>query len=77
VKSSIGTTTPDTDADRDVDGIPDQAERDFAEDGQSTPTPTGRTPRPARGSTPDGAPDDGGLESTRPPHGDVVPPPSN
>jgi len=76
MKSSIGTTTPDTDADRDVDGIPDQAERDFAEDGKTSPAAR-RREAPSKPAGTDDAPDDGGLESTRSPHGDVVPPPSN
>lgn len=74
MKSSIGTTTPDTDADRDVDGVPDQAERDFAEDGR--PASSRRTP-PSERDVPEDAPDDGGLESSRPQHGDVVPPAPN
>ena len=74
MKSSIGTTTPDSDTDRDVDGVPDQAERDFAEDGQ--PASSQRAPTPGRGA-PEDAPDDGVLESSRPQHGDVVPPAPN
>ncbi|ARN21003.1 hypothetical protein [Piscinibacter gummiphilus] len=74
MKSSIGTTTPDTEADRDADGVPDQAERDFAEDGR--PAASRPVPPPKHGE-PANAPDDGGLESSRPQHGAVLPPAPN
>jgi hypothetical protein len=55
--------------------VPDPSERDFAKDGEaSRPEPGTRQPRHPE---PPASDDDAGLESTRPPHGDVVPPPSN
>jgi len=70
-----GTEIPGMKEDRDGDGIPDAAERDFARDGEAARSGDARGAR--RNTSPPPAPDDGGLESTRAPRGDVVPPPSN
>lgn len=70
-----GTDIPGMDEDVDRDGIPDAAERDFARDGETTRSTDPRTDRRTHPAAP--KPDDGGLESTRTPRGDVVPPPSN
>lgn len=70
-----GTEIPGMKEDRDGDGIPDAAERDFARDGETARSDA--SPAERRRPSPTPMPDDGGLESTRSPRGDVVPPPSN
>ena len=80
MRSSIGSETPESRQDRDRDGAPDQSEADFARDGEvarpTPPRPTGAEAGPPAGAPP-GKTDDDGLESTRPPHGNVLPPPPN
>ena len=74
MKSSIGSNNPEDTADTDHNGVPDRAEKAFAEDGRpaSEPAPADtRAPRPAHDQ------DDGGLESARPTRGAVRPPHSN
>lgn len=71
MKTSVGSGDPSTHIDVDADGAPDAAERDFAEDGRTLPSPT--APEPPADAPTGGAPrdeadkpaPDGPLESGR------------
>lgn len=71
MRTSVGSGDPSTRIDADADGAPDAAERDFAEDGRTLPSPT--APEPSPDATTAGKPSqevdkpapDGPLESAR------------
>jgi hypothetical protein len=71
MRTSVGSGDPSTRIDADADGAPDAAERDFAEDGRTLPSPTAPEPStdaPRAGEPRDEAHEpapDGPLESGR------------